>query len=309
MGSNWTIAGNLKMSNSLSVARRLVTESLSECIGKLEVNHILSGRPFVYSLSEYPVEDTSPKKQLEVLATHLRYTQLFVNLLWIVKDNAVTFELGFLQYPYVRKGHLTQISSNALSATFSDATGSRDEATFTEAELRLAIDLYKRVFGWAHDEYTVPEYPPIALGRKDRLSRALYFLQAARSAGYLPEKVAYFCTCFESLVSTSSSELAHQVAERVASSIGNTPSEAMEIYRDLKRAYDTRSKLVHGGMLTDQGDRYRVDSTNCDSYLRRLIHVLNSNGKLREALEQNRESVDQFFLNRLFGRYYAGEET
>ena len=284
MGSNWVIAGHLKISNSQSVAESLVTEALRENIGTLEVNHILSRRPFVYSVSEYPVEDTSEKKQLEVLKTHLAYTQMFVNLLWLIKDNSVNFELGFLQYPYVRHGHLTRISSNALSATFSDATGSRDEVTFTEAEMRQAIDLYKGGYGWTHDEYTVPEYPPVALGRQDRLSRALYFVQAARASLHLPEKVAYYCMCFESLVSTSPSELAHQVAERVASLIGNAPPGAVEIYRDLKRAYDTRSKLVHGGKLTDQGDRYHIDSTNCDRYLRRLFHVLNPNSKFGEAI-------------------------
>ena len=129
IGSNWTIAGDLKISNTQSMAKRLVTESIREHIGTLEVNHILSGRPFVYSVSEYPVEDTSEQKQLEVLLSRLAHTQMFVNMLWLVKDNSVNFELGFLQFPYIREGQLTRVSSNSLSARFSDATGSYDEST------------------------------------------------------------------------------------------------------------------------------------------------------------------------------------
>ena len=308
IGSNWTIAGDLKISNTQSMAKRLVTESIREHIGTLEVNHILSGRPFVYSVSEYPVEDTSEQKQLEVLLSRLAHTQMFVNMLWLVKDNSVNFELGFLQFPYIREGQLARVSSNSLSARFSDATGSYDESTFSEAELNQAIELYKAFFGWTHDVYTVPEYPPVSLGKQDRLSRALYFVQAARAGSYLPEKVSYFCTSFESLVSTSASELAHQVAERVAVLIGNNSIEALEIYRNLKRAYDTRSKLVHGGKLTRQYDRYREDSTNCDSYLRRLFRVLISDSDLREAIEQEEEEVNEIFLNRLFSEYRSGGE-
>ncbi len=93
----------------------------------------------------------------------------------------------------------------------------------------------------------------------------------------------------------------------MASLIGKTPVESVGIYRDLKRAYDTRSKLVHGGRLTAQEDRYRTDAKNCDSYLRRLFHVLISISEMREAIEQEEGNVNEFFLNRLLGRYYSEE--
>ena len=305
LGSNWTIAGDLKISNSQSVAKRLLTDFLRENIGTLEANHVLSGRPFVYALSEYPFEDTSQEKQRDVLFAHLAHAQVFTNVLWLVKDNSINFELGFLQFPH--RGPLARVSSNSLSATFSDATRSRTETTFDETELKLAIEYYREIYGWTHDEFIIPELPPSALGKLDRVSRSLYFVQAARAASNLPEKVAYFCTCFESLVSTSPSELAHQVAERVASLIGETPTDAIDIYRNIKRAYDTRSKLVHGGQLTGQDDRYRTDSTNCDRYARRLIQVLISNGEIKAAIDQAEDSVNEFFLNRLLGKDYSQE--
>ena len=308
LGSNWEIAGDLKISNSQSVASRLVTELLREHIGILEVNYILSGRPFVYSIAGFPVEDTSEQKQLEVLFSRLAHTLTFLNVLWLVKDNAVNFELGFLQYPYAREGQRSRVSSNFLNARFSDSAGGQGETTFAEAELREAIHLYREIFGWTHDEYTLPESPPVDLGKQGRVSRALYFLQAARAGAYPPQKVAYFCTCFEALVSTSDSELAHQVAERVAILIGDTPNEAKEIYRNLKKAYDTTSRMVHGGQLNRSEDRYRTDSRNCDTYLRRLLHLLISKAELREAIEGNPESVNGFFLDRLLGMDNSGEE-
>lgn len=302
MGANWNIIGDLKISNSESVAKRLVTSLLSEQIGNLESRQILSGAPFVYAISEYPIEDTSPEKQMSVLFTHLLHTQQFATMLWLVKDNSVNFELGFLQYPYSKGPAPAQVTSNSLSASFSDATGNRSEVQFDTAEVKKAIYLYNLLYGKTL-EMIGPESRPRHLGPTSRPSRALYFVQAARAAPHLPEKVAYYCTCFESLVSTSPSELAHQVAERVATLIGKDSSDAIEIYHNLKRAYDTRSKLVHGDQLTAGEDRYLVDSRNCDAYLRRLLHILLNDHDLREAIEQQPDKVNEFFLNRLFGGF------
>ena len=132
-----------------------------------------------------------------------------------------------------------------------------------------------------------------------RVSRAFYFLQSARATVFLPLKVAHYCTCFETLVSTSSTELAHQVAERVAVLISEDSQERMEVYRNLKRAYDTRSKVVHGSELTRSQQRYLDDSRNCDDYLRRLLLSFMAHHHLEEAANGPQEQWDTFFLGKL----------
>ena len=101
----------------------------------------------------------------------------------------------------------------------------------------------------------------------------------------------------------SITELAHQVSERVAVLIGNDSNDAMEVYGNLKKAYNTRSKLVHGDRLNASKDQFLNGSVNCDGYLRRLILLLLTQEGLARALEQRPEKVNEFFLNRLF----AGE--
>ena len=299
LGANWNITGELKISNSRSVAERLVTNALRQSAGALEADQILNGKPFVFSIAEYPVEDSSYEKQLSVLYAHLARAQVFINILWLIKDNSVNFELGFLQYPYRRSP--ARISSNFVSSLFNNATGTRSEVVFDETELATAISMFINLYGEESNE-TVLSLPTLApTGDIDRVSRAFYFLQGARLMGFLPEKIAYYCTCFETLVSTSATELAHQVSERVAILIAKNPSESVEIYRNIKRAYDTRSKLVHGDRLTAEETRYATDSQNCDNYLRRLFHTLINNPDIRSAIDQNPEKVNQFFLGRLFG--------
>lgn len=117
----------------------------------------------------------------------------------------------------------------------------------------------------------------------------------------LPQKVTNYCTSFEALVSTSSTELAHQVSERVSILIGEDSSEAIDIYRNLKKAYSTRSKLVHGDQLTAGNDQYLIEAQNCDQYLRRLLRLVLTKDDVAGALEENQEKVNDFFLVRLFG--------
>ena len=250
LGSNWGIAGDLKVSSSKSVAESLITSILREQIGNLEVDRILSGSPFVYAKASFPEEDDSESRQMALLVTYLVHTQWFVNVLWLVRDNSVNCELGFLQYPHTTDMAMARISSNNLSPIFSEADGNRSQVQFNAGEIRQAMDYYNLLYGGQALTVLDPGASLVPADDTSRLHKSLYFLQAARAAWYLPEKIAYYCTCFESLVSTSPTEIGHQVAERVAALIGDDASHSVEIYRDLKRAYATRSKLVHGGKLT-----------------------------------------------------------
>ena len=49
LGSDWTIAADLRISTSVTVAKRLLNSPLQHNIGKLETNAILSGKPFLFT--------------------------------------------------------------------------------------------------------------------------------------------------------------------------------------------------------------------------------------------------------------------
>ena len=300
LGRHWKIWGNLGISNSKAIAEEILSGSMPELIGGLEVRQILSGDPFIYALADYPDEDTSEARQMDLLFTHMVQIQQFVNLLWLIKDNSVNFELGFLEFPHRRQPGFSQVSSNFMSVMFTSATGARAPVPFNENELRATISTFNSFNKGPYDQI-LPMLKPLGPTSDDyRLTRALYFAQAARRAWNIPEKVAGYCTSFEALVSTSNTELAHQVSERVACLIGESREEALQIYRNLKRAYDTRSKLVHGGQLSINTTRYEEESQNCDEYLRRLFNRIVGNETILHAIEGNQEQVNQYFLERIF---------
>jgi len=53
------------------------------------------------------------------------------------------------------------------------------------------------------------------------------------------------------LLGNAKTELRHQFAERVALLLGSELNERTEINQKMKKAYDLRSKVAHGSMLSD----------------------------------------------------------
>ena len=300
MGSSWNIGADLKITNSRTTANKISNPTLSNLAGKLEIDQILSGEPFVYAMGPYPLDDDSQDTQMKLLNARLRVAVSFCNTLWIIKDNSINIGRGFLQFP-IKGNDGSRVSLNNWIIQFSDARGELTSTEFSKQEIRTAISMHKKLYSEESLHDISAPLKPSHVKKVGRLSRALYFLQAARASDDLPVKIANYCTIFETLVSTSATELAHQVAERVAILIGIDSDETLEIYRSLKRAYSTRSKLVHGDDLRVDNQRYINESILCDGYLRRLLHLVISNPDVHEGIDGKSEEVERFFLAKLFG--------
>ena len=300
LGWGWTIAADLKLSTSETIVKKLINPPFIGSIGHIEAAEIQSGKPFLFALADYPLEDTSPESQISLLNARLQIALSLCTALWLIKDNSINFDRAFLQFPHGTPVVPPRVSINSWTTRFSKADGSIGLTEFSKEELQAGIAAYNTLYECKSSSDVSPGLTPGTAGTVDRLPRALYFLQGARAMGDLARKVANYCTSFEALVSTSSAELAHQVSERVAILIGNDSNDALEIYGNLKRAYNTRSKLVHGDRLTAGKYQFLKESLNCDGYLRRLILLLLTQEGVAHALEQRPEKVNEFFLNRLF---------
>lgn len=303
IGRGWEIAGPLRITNSQSVAGRLVNMPFRDQAGNLEARAFLSGKPFVYAIGEYPLEDDSVDGQGDLLLHHLRQMQILFQTMWMVKDHAANFSLGFVQYPYrhpLPAAAQTQVSSQTIGIRYSNAELNTEEVVFAEEELQTALELYKGMYAWTFEK-TLKTSQPMGLQRDStRFERAMYFLQAARGASSIPEKIAFYCICFETLVSTDSVELSHKVSERVALILGDSSTEPVQVYSEIKKAYNTRSRIVHGGKLSNDSDWYAAQSRTCDDLLRNLMNRLARDQDLAKAIEQSQEKVNTYFLKLIF---------
>jgi len=253
----------------------------------------------------YSIEDFNPSKDAEIeaetrLNDHLFFTRAFLMCLWLVKDNGVTSELGFFEYPY--RSRDAKISSNFLSASFFDACGRRVSQQLSRAELEQARHFLHDLLGVNRQElqFLLP-HPTVPLDTT-RFERAWLFAQVARNASSLDMKISHYITCMESLLSSDSAELSHKLSERVALLLGKQLTDRKQIYTTMKTAYSIRSKTVHGDKLSSKDvERATELSTACDNFLRQILIKVWSSQKLVELFSGKKEALDEHFMSLTFG--------
>jgi len=131
--------------------------------------------------------------------------------------------------------------------------------------------------------------------------RAFYWVQAGRSAAGIGQRVACFCTALESLFATSSVELTHQLAERTAIFLAEESNRREEIYRQVKRAYGVRSKVIHGEVIRQsRTSELIMASQECDGLLREVIQKVVGDREARATFDGTNDRIDRYFLQLLF---------
>ena len=121
---------------------------------------------------------------------------------------------------------------------------------------------------------------------------ALVYVYHARMIHSLTIKVLMYITAMEALVSTSTTELSHQVAERVAVLLGEDATERINIYEEIKKGYVVRSKAAHGEPLKGTEQDVKALLVSLDGYLRRLM-------KLDSPYDLEQGKINEFFIEKL----------
>jgi hypothetical protein len=140
--------------------------------------------------------------------------------------------------------------------------------------------------------------------------RAIYFLYDARSAKDLGLKIAMYCSLFESLFSTDSTEITHKIAHRIAIFLEAPAAKRCELYAKVKQAYAVRSKVLHGDALAKDGTHGKViaSAVEADDVARRILCKILSSAELLKQFHSKKEALEAYFLRSSFGdQGYASE--
>ncbi len=226
----------------------------------------------------------------------LALVQSFLEKLWIVKDNAAVQDRGWLVTNMAAETH---IHTNTWNVRHTTANGKFDVIRFSLEELRCSR---KFLFSADVEYLNGSERPTSLISTSLRFQRFMYFVQMARTSSDVAMKIAQYCSALEALVSSSSSELTHQVAERAACLL-EPPGEArLDRFKKLKEAYGYRSCAVHGASFKDKVfDRLRSTSCYIDDVCRQLALLYLANPeKIARSIEGNEEDFNAFFYRLTF---------
>jgi hypothetical protein len=289
---------DLLITNDPQVAAELLPLEAREVIGKLETEWLLEAETIVYGHLPWRREEDTNDARVRLLVDQLGHTRMLLKALWLIRDNCANTELGFLITPPSGRGRFG-VTSNSLSLYFTKCDAeSKIRTTFSREELREARLFVTEtvVKGFAPDLKTEHEW----VNRSPRLWRAMFFVEAARITKDLSVKIANYCTAFECLFATDTSELTHRLGERLARFLGADLPERKEIYRRVKHAYEVRSKAVHGAPSRVRYDALVAISVSCDDLLRKAMRKILANEELHGLFasgDSDQTVVNEYFLD------------
>ncbi len=278
LGRGERVGDKFFITNDRSYIESLLTPNFTTIAGSLETKYLKTATAVTYGIEECEVF-SNDGEAISYLNTRLAKVKLFLQFLWLIKDNSVNADLGYLEHPYdtLKAGvRRSNVSRNFFSLFFSTAEGEVTATEFTRDELRKARDIFKRVPG------EIVFHPQSATDdRFGRFERAFYFSQAARTSSDLGVKIANYCTCLEALFSTDSKELSHKLSERVACFLESELEGRLKLFHLIKKAYGIRSRVVHGAGGSKSLQREVIaTSISCDHILRRIFLTILENQSL-----------------------------
>lgn len=287
-----------RITNDRKTIEKLLSSEIKQQIGKLETNALLSGDLVVICSLDMP-DDMSP---VEYLNLRLAQLQSFQFAIWLAKDHSVNTEMSYLTYQLSNSWGIT---SNFRAVQYKSALGEDEVVQLTRSHLKGIRNLWLAVFSPQVDitlknTRMHPDSP--------RDSRAIYFVGLARSASDLAIKITLYCSAFETLLSTTQTELAHQLSERISFFLAGNKLERHQIYKDVKVAYNVRSKIVHGATLSAQKISQLPEiSFRCDSYIRQLMVLILTNSALKEIFRQPNAKFDEILISMIMSNMFLAE--
>ena len=120
-----------------------------------------------------------------------------------------------------------------------------DAVIYRAAQWRMWYDRAVRLLVTTPDTSTAGSSPPIGV----RLTRSIRVISRASSQSSLDLRFLLCLVALETLVSVKHEDIAESVADVGARVIAHDAAERHKVFRDLKDAYDTRSRFVHAGEI------------------------------------------------------------
>jgi hypothetical protein len=276
------------LTNNLTRIQGYSTDEFQQEIGLLEHRSLFKLAPLVaFSEGKF---DESKLRDIQYLIIHLNLLRTLFYCLWTVKDNSADYDLGFLHYEN-KYGKGT--ASNQFTGRNYNCVGEYSAVTeFNVKEITEANHLLRNYL------HILEEKPnPASSISIGKISVSNYFVQAARNTGDLGLKITNYCSSLETLFTNDTSELSHKLAERVSLFLEKETEKRIGIFRVIKKAYEFRSRVVHGGMFKkEQAENLRTITIRLDEICRRVMYYCYTTNDPDNIFEFPAEKQEEYFL-------------
>lgn len=192
------------------------------------------------------------------------YFNSFLNFMWFAKDNSISLDFSYIKSQNKETRPLHILSYHYLN-TYT-CHGQHSESTFSKMEIEFAYKIFdaankilpnKQRNKNQNKNIEDIENPLLSFTNSEieyhsygRLEKALLFLWDSRSTYDLLPKITLYCSVFECLFSTEKTDITYKISQRVALYIGNDFEERVYLKKLVTKAYNIRSRYIHGNALS-----------------------------------------------------------
>lgn len=288
------------LSNKSSLLKDILSYKSTLALGTMGVHSIdeFQGNTFYFVDGEF--DSSITQKKVDSFGTMmafglLRQIQSLTNGLWSIRDNSVYVRDGFL-FVYDKEFDDGVSFKASLSTINTKASGLIEEVCFSKEEIESVSESMQVI---SMDDVSsganfrnATQFQYFKNAKMGRKAIAELYVFHARASASLSMKVLLYITAMEALISTSTAELSHQVAERVAVLLGKDAATRIVIYDEIKRGYGCRSKTAHGEALKGTEQDVAGLLERLDEYVRQLL-------QLDTPYDLDPVQINDFFLDKI----------
>ncbi len=242
------IFNNYRLTNSFEVfSNDIADDAMVFSIGSLEYQSFESSC-YVYAFIDDSFNIYEHEERIKMISQLLKICRSLSTAIWLIKDNSVNVETGYLYTPTN-----DMVSSNRIDPYYYSHKCEVIDITLSREEIHKCIHLIKILYGFDNifnTDITSKEY--MAFSQISKLSRAFAFISLARSQFLIPMKITLYMTALESILSNSNTEITNQISQNVAHILGDSKEDKISISRLIKKGYDVRSCCIHGNNLSNK---------------------------------------------------------
>ncbi|WP_109850969.1 HEPN domain-containing protein [Aquimarina sp. AU58] len=301
------IGNNIVFTNNNSIIKEFATETLKKRIGEIEYDSLMNANGVFYKVLTSDFEgkfDKQIKNHKKELLEFLYLSQSFISLFWLIKDNSVNIEIGYTEFfKFVSENSIESTfgSTNHLGVINTFANGDKKNQKFKFDDLNKILEYSKFLKPTEYTKFAIDPSP--VYNNNPRIGIALASINIARGQHDLALKIGHYCTFFESIFSTSNTEITHKLAERIAFFTELLPELRYKRFQEIKDIYSVRSQVVHGSNVSSKKLKSINDLVNNTDNIARIAinKILNNRFLLNLFSSRDNKKLDDYFNKLIFG--------
>jgi hypothetical protein len=306
---------NLKIINgSLLNSKIQLSKKFKEQIGSVNWDLITSNYIFHFIGEASELVELRSGDRLTILKTISGkigdFFHDFIDGLWFIKDNCCFCNQFFFELITEQKVSITY--KNIITGTATDEFTyinfnaeeiARHQEIFFElkkfqnASDTKKQDLINQIF--STEGGIIPSPTNMVSYDHPRLYRAIFFLSMVRRHGSAITKITFFIMLYECLFTSDDQAIAKKIRERASAFLGGS-TRSRKAFKDLIfRAYDIRSRNVHGDVINTPQDKMKTIVASLDLHTREiLLQILGMENKeifIQQDSEKTRQDFEYYF--------------